>query len=264
MEAPDTLEQAKAYRARGWPLVPVEAGGKRPLVRWEAFQQRLPTKAELGHWFKRWPDANIAIVTGALSRLAVLDVDPRHGGDDSLMELEKMHGPLPETVESITGGGGRHIYFAHPGETIHNRVGLAPGIDFRGDGGLVIAPPSLHPSGRRYAWEVSHHPDDLDPAPLPAWLLALLEEGGGHPGHPAAYWRGLIRSGVAEGQRNNTIASITGHLLWREVDLEVIKELLLCWNKVRCRPPLPDDEVAWTVDSIRRTHERQARAKEDL
>lgn len=263
MAAPSILKRAKAYLDRGWSLVPVEAGGKRPLVRWEPFQQHMPTQAELDQWFKRWPAANIAVVTGALSHLVVLDVDPRHGGDDSLADLEKRHGPLPDTVEAISGGGGRHIYFAHPGGIVHNRVGFVPGIDLRGDGGVIIVPPSLHPSGRRYEWEVSHHPEDLDPALLPPWLLALLEGADGHPGHPAAHWRGLIRSGVAQGQRNNTIASVTGHLLWRGVDPVVIKELLLCWNRVRCQPPLPDDEVAWTVDSIRRTHERQDQARED-
>ena len=262
MAAANSLARAKTYLRRGWSLVPAEAGGKRPLVRWEPYQERRPTEAELGRWFKRWPDANIAVVTGALSGLIVLDVDPRHGGGDSLAALERRHGALPETVEAISGGGGRHIYFSHPGGTVHNRVGLLPGIDLRGDGGVIIVPPSLHPSGRHYEWKVSHHPEDLDPVPLPPWLLTLLKGAGGHPGHPAAFWRGLIRGGVAEGQRNNSIASITGHLLWRGVDPVVIKELLLCWNRVRCRPPLPDDEVAWTVDSIRRTHERHTRQEE--
>ena len=65
-----------------------------------------------------------------------------------------------------------------------------------------------------------------------------------------------MRRGVAEGERNNTIASLTGHLLWHGVDPEVALQLLLCWNRVRCRPPLSDDEVARTVESIRRTHVR--------
>jgi hypothetical protein len=242
--------------ARGWAVVPIKPGGKRPLVRWESFQNRLPTREEVEAWFRRWPEANLGIVTGAVSGLVVLDVDPRHGGEDSLTQLENAHGPLPETVEAVTGGGGRHLYFAHPGGSIPNKVALAPGIDLRGDGGLVVAPPSLHASGRRYAWQASRRPGDVPLAPMPPWLPALPRGDASHPGHPLAHWRALVRRGVAEGERNDTIASLTGHLLWHEVDPEVVLELLLCWNRVRCRPPLDDDEVARTVESIRHTHLR--------
>ncbi len=249
--------------ARGWSVVPIKAGAKRPTVQWEAFQNRLPTREEVEGWFRRWPDANLGIVTGAISGLVVIDVDPRHGGDDSLSRLEDQHHALPETVEAITGGGGRHLYFAHPGGSIPNKVALAPGIDFRGDGGLVVAPPSRHSSGGRYLWEVSHDPDDLAPAPLPAWLLALVRHDAAQPGHPLGHWRALVRRGVAEGERNNTVASLTGHLLWHEVDPEVVMELMLCWNRVRCRPPLDDKEVARTVESVTRTHLRHRSKSED-
>jgi hypothetical protein len=242
--------------ARGWAVVPVMSGGKRPLVRWEPFQNRLPTKEEVEAWFRRWPEANLGIVTGAVSGLVVLDVDPRHGGADSLARLEAEHGALPETVEALTGGGGRHLYFAHPGGSMPNKVALAPGIDLRGDGGLVVAPPALHASGRRYLWQDSRGPGDLPLAPMPEWLATVSRRDPGHRGHPLAYWRALVRRGVAEGERNNTVASLTGHLLRHEVDPEVILELLLCWNRIRCRPPLDDEEVARTVESVRQTHLR--------
>ncbi len=208
-------------------------------------------------WFDRWPYANIGIVTGMVSRLVVLDIDPRHDGVDTLVQLEREHGPLPHSVEALTGGGGRHVYFLHPGEAMRNKVGLAAGIDLRGDGGLVVAPPSIHPSGRSYAWEVSHHPNETPLAAMPLWLRSLVADDEPHPGRPMAHSRSLVRSGVPEGERNNTIASLTGHLLWHGVDPEVVAELLLCWNRIRCRPPLPDDEVARTVESIRRTHFRE-------
>ena len=76
-------------------------------------------------------------------------------------------------------------------------------------------------------------------------------------GHPAAYWRALVRRGVSEGERNNAIASLTGHLLWHGVDQTVVLELLLSWNRARCQPPLPDDEVAAAVRSVTRTHLRR-------
>ena len=247
-----------AYLARGWAVIPIEAGGKRPLVAWEPYQHRAPEEGDTDSWFKRWPGANVGVVTGQVSGLVVLDVDPGHGGDDSLADLERRFGALPATIEAISGGGGRHIYFAHPGIILRNRVGLAPGLDLRGDGGLIVAPPSLHASGRRYEWEVSHHPDDVALAPLPSWLVALVRGEVPGVGHSRDHWRGLLRDGVAEGARNNTIASLTGHLLWHDVDPEVAAELLLCWNRVRCRPPLSDEEVARTVESICRTHRRHA------
>ncbi len=155
------------------------------------------------------------------------------------------------------GGGGRHFWFRHPGGYVPSRVGLRPGLDLRGDGGLVVAPPSLHPSGRRYVFEADHHLAERAPAPLPGWLLALDETPAPRRGHPREYWRRLVAEGVREGERNVTIASLAGHLLWHGVDPAVIEELLQCWNLVRCRPPLDPAEVSRTVRSILRTHLRR-------
>jgi hypothetical protein len=198
----------------------------------------------------------VGVVTGLISGLVVLDVDPGHGGDESLARFVHRYAPFPATVEAVTGGGGRHFYFAHPGGDMRNRAGLAPGIDLRGDGGMVVAPPSMHPSGRRYAWRTGHAPHARSLAPMPTWLADLARDGTAAIGHPPEHWRQLVRRGVPEGTRNTTVASLTGHLLWHGVDPEVVVELLLCWNRVRCRPPLPDVEVAETVASIVRTHRR--------
>lgn len=247
---------ALSYLARGWSVVPIAGRGKRPLVPWQEFQNRFATQEEVCAWYARWPDAGVGIVTGGVSALVVLDVDSRHGGDDSLAALEREHGMLPWTIEAVTGGGGRHLYFAHPDDELRNRAGLAPGLDLRAEGGLVVAPPSVHATGRRYEWEVSRHPDETPLAAMPDWLIRLARGAAPGHGHPLAWWRDLVMTGVGEGQRNTTIASICGHLLWHGVDPDVVLELLLCWNRVRCRPPLDDDEVARTVDSIMRTHAR--------
>jgi len=244
------------YAELGWSVLPVWARQKRPLIAWTALQDRRATLTEVRDWYRQWPDANVGVITGAVSNLLVLDIDPGHGGNDSLAQWADRHGPLPETIAAATGGGGRHYYFAHPGGELRNRVAIAPGIDLRGDGGMVVAPPSLHPSGRRYAWVEGHDPKTLALAPPPAWLLHLLGRRTALRGHPLTWWRELVRHGVGEGGRNNTIASLAGHLLFHGVDHEVISELLLCWNRVRCRPPLDDAEVLRTVDSIIRTHER--------
>lgn len=244
-----SLKAALDYGRLGWSVIPVEPRGKRPLLRWQVYQYRRAGVPEIAEWFQRWPDANIAVVTGIVSGVVVLDLDPRHGAAASLERLDREQGPLPDTVEASAGGGGRHLYFAHPGDIIRNRVGLLPGIDLRGDGGYVVAPPSIHGSGEPYRWVRS--PEVLYPLPLPGWLLS--EEQAPH-GHSRAHWRSLARDGVGEGQRNNSIASLAGHLLRHGVDPDVVEELLWAWNQARCRPPLDDAEVSRTVQSIARLH----------
>ena len=188
-----TLDAALAYAHRGWPVIPIHAidggrctcgdadcksPGKHPRTA-HGLNEATTGEAAIRRWWGRWADANVAMVTGARSVIFVVDVDPRHGGDDSLSDLEHQHGELPNTVESITGGGGRHIFFAHPGggARIPNSSGkLGPGLDVRGDGGYVVVEPSLHASGRRYAFELSHHPSDTKPAAAPAWLLEMVIE----------------------------------------------------------------------------------------
>lgn len=254
-----SLAVALAYLARGWSVVPLRPREKRPLLLWELFQVERPSASDVAGWFRRWPDANIGIVTGAVSKLIVLDIDPKHGGDDSLESLERRFGALPLTVESRTGGGGRHLYFEHPGYPVRNRTGIGQGIDLRGDGGYVVAPPSLHPSGERYAWRSGCSPEERTLAPLPRWFLTAT--GIPRSGRPLGDWRKLVQEGVPEGQRNSTIASLTGHLLWHGVDAAVVLELLLAWNRLRCRPPLDDAEVAEVVGNILRLHQQEERAE---
>jgi putative DNA primase/helicase len=107
---------------------------------------------------------------GRKSGLVALDVDPRSGGDASLCELIEAHGELPQTLESVTGGGGSHIFFAHPGVSFKNSSSvLGGGLDVKTDGGYVVAAPSLHASGKRYEWRTRR-----SPASMPGWLLRLL------------------------------------------------------------------------------------------
>ena len=244
------------YLGRGWSVIPIRKNKKRPAIRWQQFQHDYPNEQVVHDWFSRWPKANVAIVTGELSGIVVLDVDKQHGGDASLEQLERENQPLPDTLEVRTGGGGRHLYFTHPGVRVRNRVGVLPGVDIRGDGGCIVAPPSMHPSGKRYKWVKQHDPDNTPPAPLPEWLRRIALGDKYHGGRSLDSWRDLLREGVSEGKRNDTIASISGNLLWHDVDPDVVLELMLCWNRIRCCPPLDDEEVARTVQSINRIHER--------
>jgi Bifunctional DNA primase/polymerase, N-terminal len=125
-------------------------------------------------WWRSAPLANIGMATKGL---VVLDSDPRHGGDETLKALEAEHGALPLTPRSLTGGGGEHIFFKAPADiAVGNYANkLGRGIDIRANGGYVVAPPSLHVSGRRYAWSVDHHPDNVRAAPLPDWIVEALK-----------------------------------------------------------------------------------------
>jgi hypothetical protein len=124
-------------------------------------------------WWSRWPAANVGIRTGAASGLVVVDVDPDHDGEASIERLIKSHGALPDGRVVRTGSGGRHLYFRHPGGLVRNDAGrrLGPGLDIRGDGGYVIAPPSRHRSGGVYA--VAGRGGELPE--LPEWMLHLVQ-----------------------------------------------------------------------------------------
>lgn len=210
-------------------------------------------------WFSQ-PDLNIGIVTGAASNIVVLDIDPRHDGDETLAALEKSYSPLPQTWRFLTGGGGEHIIFRHPGGIVPNSAGkIGPGIDVRGDGGYIVAPPSRHISGRPYAISVDHDPVDMPHADIPSWLLPLLQAPPQKQAKAATAqeWRKRIFSSVPEGERNAMAAKLTGHLLRNRIDPWVTAELVNGWNRMRCQPPLPDSEIMATVRSIARKEIRR-------
>jgi hypothetical protein len=165
-----------------------------------------------------------------------------------LRKLEAEHGALPTTVEALTARG-RHIYFKWPQQPVRNSAGkIAPGIDVRGEGGYVIVPPSVHPTGRPYTWSV-----DCGSAfaAAPDWLLATANGGNGKlNGTSAAEWRHLVHDGVAEGTRDCTVTKLAGYLLRRHVDPLVTLDLVQTWNATHCRPPLPESDIDRIVNSV--------------
>lgn len=123
-------------------------------------------------WLHHFPTCNIGVATGLGSRIVVLDEDPQNGGDKSLAALIARHGPLPRTPCQRTGGGGRQFFFDAGSEPFTNSASkIAPGMDFRAEGGQVVLPPSVSGKGA-YSWILA--PWDVPPAPLPQWLRELL------------------------------------------------------------------------------------------
>ncbi len=214
-------------------------------------------------WFRNQP-WNLAIVTGKTSGVFALDVDPRHGGDNSIADLESKHGPLPPTWRFLTGGGGEHILFRHPGVLVPNSAGkIGVGIDVRGEAGYIVAPPSRHTSGRDYSISVDHHPDDIPLAEAPAWLTALVKSEA-TPRTSSEEWRSRISTVIPEGQRNDTLARISGHLLAHGIDRHVCLDIIVSLNSTHCTPPLPEEEILNIVASItnRELAKRANRRKE--
>jgi hypothetical protein len=200
-------------------------------------------------WFRDQP-WNLAIATGKQSGVFALDVDPRHGGGKSLGVLENKHGPLPPTWRFLTGGGGEHILFRYPGGLVPNSAGkIGVGIDVRGEAGYIVAPPSRHTSGRSYSVSVGHHPDDVPLADPPGWLIAAMNPGL-VVGASTKEWRSRIGSPIPEGQRNDTLARISGHLLAHGIDPHVCLEIIVSLNATHCAPPLPEEEILNLVASI--------------
>jgi hypothetical protein len=235
------ISDALLLAAKGLAVFPCLPNGKAPATA-RGFRDATKDPSLICAWWNANPAFNVAVATGPPSGIFVIDVDAEAG----LAQLEKRHGVLPPTVESVTPRGGRHVFFRYPPQQeIHNSVGrIAEGVDVRASGGYVLVAPSI--VGRRYVWSV----DSTDSfAEAPGWLLGLLATAGGNGAVPAEEWCTIIR-GVTEGRRNQSATRLAGHLLRHSIDPRVVHELLQVWNAARCHPPLEESEITRVVSSI--------------
>lgn len=167
MDARRLRDAALEAANRGWSVIPLRPKQKQPATRHGLLDARDDLVGVFQYW-EQVPEANVGVVCHA-SDLVVIDVDPRHDGDETLYRAEKALGPLPTTVSALTGGGGAHYFFNHPGGTLRGQIG--PGVDVK-DHGYVLISPSIHPSGERYEWD--NDPDDVEVVDLPPrWVDAL-------------------------------------------------------------------------------------------
>lgn len=210
--------------------------GKRALVKWKQYQEQAPILQDVGQWWAQWPEANLGLVTGASSRVVVVDVDGPHG-----MAALEQHGALPATLSALSGRpGGRHFYFKHPGSPVASRAGVLPGVDVRADGGLVVLPPSRHYSGACYRWDESSVGHGL--AALPAWLLALLRGPETARGERPPMDTAAVLNGVPQGQRDEELFRLACKLRAADVPQYWAEDLVL-EAAANCRPPFPADEA---------------------
>ena len=190
-------------------------------------------------------DFNIGIATGSASNVIVVDVDPRNGGLQAFTELIKRLGPLPKTLISETGGGGRHYYFRPPHDGIRKKL-LAPGVDLLGDGSYAVAPPSQHSSGEVYKWLNGKGPAKQEIAALPdAWREFIDADN-------RARSEVVAPTGdeIHEGSRNIELTRIAGHLRRSGLTEAEMLVALRGVNAARCRPPVAEVEIAKIAQHI--------------
>jgi len=245
-------EKALAYARFGWPVFPIRPQMKVPATPHGVLDAKKDESAIRRAW-SQYPDLNIGLACGSPSGVYVLDVDDRHGGLETLAELETKYGALPRTLSIVTPNGGTHYYFKRPvgGEWPNTAGTLGPGLDTRGDGGYVLAPPSVV-NGRTY--EVDER---ADLALLPMWMVQRLTRARLETRRAARNWAQEITEGANEGERNHRMTSYVGWLINKmpgaTVD-EVLAQALVLNNGVR--PPLPAREVESIVKSIYRRDQR--------
>ena len=251
----DTITFARAYSQKGWQSFPCRPKDKTPLVKWADVATTEDNM--LVGWWDNFPDANIGIACGKRSGIVVLDIDAGHGGYDSLTALLDKYGPLPQTPVSKTGSGGEHIFFKHPGIEIRNSASkLGKGLDIRGDGGYVVAPPSLHPNGNTYEWVV--RPSQVELSDMPEWMIELLKE----TRPEAKETGGTAQQEVIEGGRNDYLTKMAGAMRRKSFSEDAIFAALQIHNREKCSPPLSDGEVYQIAHSINR-YEPQDEPKAD-
>jgi hypothetical protein len=259
-------DYAAAYLAAGWSVFPLKPLSKLPhgdlLPRdaageptWKPYQTARPRLDEVDRWLRVAPRSNLAVVTGAISGIAVLDVD----GEAGAAALKATGLRVPDTLVQKTPHGA-HAVYRLAGQRIRNTAGaIAPHVDTRGEGGYIVAPPSRLADGA-YEWRLR--------APLadaPPWMVAPERDGGARTAPGAApattaraapaderegWVRAALEHGAPEGQRNALAARLAGYFHSRRIAEDIIVALLRDTFGRRCSPPLDDRELAEVVRKV--------------
>lgn len=266
-------ENFEDLRQWGLHVVPARPESKKPIVKWKNYQEQPPTDRKVKKWAEEHPDCNFIVITGKGSGVVVLDIDSKKGEE---FVSEK---GVPQTPVSKTKKG-HHIWFKHPGKEVRNFARRIPGVDFRGDGGYVIAPYSDHPDGGQYEWV--KRPDEVPFADIPHWLLKLFkqEESTVSPSEAVSdnikdeykeYFEKAFRdelgkvASATEGRRNNTLNQSAFNLYQivhaGGLDESIVTRRLASTAK---GTGLPESEIKATLQSAKQSAARQPRDLTDL
>lgn len=242
----EILERALQYAALGLAVFPCKERGKSPAFKnWQTSATTDP-EAIKTIWTRN-PQFNIAIATGSTSNgLIVVDVDNHDvNGADSLAEWERKNGKLPETATVLTGSGGVHYYYWAQ-EPIHGATGVLPGVDIRGEGNLIVAPPSVHPNGNKYEWELSADIEDVGIADADETVMKLIN-GSVEEQHTSNRFQ--LPDIIRNSNRNNTLHRYACSLQAQGREDFEIRALVKAANDQRCDSPLDDKELDTLISS---------------
>lgn len=257
----NTLDYAIEYLKKGFSIIPVRGAvyagqgtdeeqyknSKLPLIPWSEFQKRLPTEKEVKDWYKQWPRAGIAIITGSISGIVVVDFD-----SEEVIKKATDAGIL--NTPMVNTGRGLHAYYKYPhGKKITNSANASIKIDIRGEGGYAIAPPTIHFSGKRYEW-VKGFDLQKEISKLPEIFLQNNDnnENITIKNKDAKPLKKLYK-GVKTGERNVTLARLCGSWVNDGLTFEECMENALLWNS-KNPDPLDIREIENTVKSILKIH----------
>ena len=244
-EYPSMYDAAIEYAKKGFAVFPLKYRDKVPLTR-NGCKDATTDAAQIKAWWQKYPNANIGLATGSVSQnvfVIDLDIDEDRGidGYHSLEDWQREHGDFPETWTAITGRGGYHLYYRGNGK-IKNRAGIIDGVDIRGNGGYVVAPPSIHKNGRRYEWEYS--PDEFELAKADNNVMYFLN----HDDHrqSASFTMPNI---VSAGQRNQMLFRFACMMQAKGASDQSVFAATMAENESSCSPPLTEQEVRIIVSS---------------
>ena len=246
----DVLLAALAYARRRFSLIPIKPGEKKPIIAWGEYQRRHATEDEVMEWWMKWPDANVGIVTGTISRLVVIDLDTPEA---KAKFKELVPGYDFSVVPRSRTGKGWQLFYKHPGVAIPNRAGIIPGLDVRGDGGYVVAPPSIHPNGKQYRWEVPIN-DELPALPPELFKLISSPNGSGENAYRERFNTAQALAGVPEGQRDEKLFKLACTLRAADVPQEWA-ERLAREAAASCQPPFSETIALEKVERAYRKFE---------
>lgn len=244
-EYPSMYDAAIEYAKKGFAVFPLKYRDKVPLTR-NGCKDATTDAAQIKAWWQKYPNANIGLATGSVSQnvfVIDLDIDEDRGidGYHSLEDWQREHGDFPETWTAITGRGGYHLYYRGNGR-IKNRAGIIDGVDIRGNGGYVVAPPSIHKNGNRYEWEYS--PDEFEIAKADNNVEYFLNHDDQKQG--TAFTMPNI---VAAGQRNQMLFRFACMMQAKGASDQSVFAATMAENKSSCSPPLTEQEVRIIVSS---------------